>query len=101
MLTVGSARSHRDYSDVGTRLYMAPEMSIQSSDYGGHYKKEGKKNKVVAPRTTSKADMYSLGVGFFLNPLALRGVLRRISSDSVLRDELLLQDGLRTQQGHP
>ena len=25
---------------------MAPEMSIQSSDYGGHYKKEGKKNKV-------------------------------------------------------
>ncbi|EJF61645.1 Serine/threonine-protein kinase [Dichomitus squalens LYAD-421 SS1] len=40
--------------DVGTRLYMAPEMSIQTSDSG-----------MVTPRTTSKADMYSLGIVFF------------------------------------
>ncbi|KAI0746241.1 Serine/threonine-protein kinase [Daedaleopsis nitida] len=40
--------------DVGTMLYMAPEM-----------KRTDKKRKVLPPRSSAKADMYSLGVVFF------------------------------------
>ena len=58
----------RETTDVGTRLYIAPEMSVQSSGSLNLPKKDSKKNKnrVVAPRTTAKADMYILVVGVAL-----------------------------------
>jgi serine/threonine protein kinase len=63
--------------EVGTRLYIAPE--VQSRKRG--------------PRDHNKADLYSLGVGFIL----VRMVLFIMSfTDCVFRDELLLLDGIRT-----
>ena len=93
--------TYQEFTDVGTRLYIAPELSIQSSGGPLNLLKKDKKikNKLVAPRTTAKADMYSLGVSTAL----LRALVTLLTRplDCVLRDELLLQDRLGTQQGYP
>ena len=70
-----------DSVEVGTKLYIAPE--VQSRKRG--------------PRNHTKADMYSLGVRVL--DVSIFWTLIG-SSDCLLRNELLIFDNLRTHSGY-